>query len=253
MTTQELIDYYVALLIIQYATQPNAQATIAAFVAQIIQEQIVAQVGAGFNFAVLPVGPQLDSAIGVQLDDIASYRGAQRVYYGLPPNNFFQMPDAADPIPADGFFGFMDAPTPSDVTWLFLTAEGTKLPIYSLSDDTLYRLTQLRAQVQACDLSIESIDTILQTFFGDNVALIDEENMTIIYVDLNTDTDPLFGIASISGSLPHPAGVLVQAFKADLLTHWFGLQFAESSVDSSFSGFSDAETALTTGTFISAP
>lgn len=252
MTTQELIQYYVGLLIIQYATQPNAVATITALVTMLIQNQIIAQVGNGFVFTVDPVGQPADGAVGVQLDAIAEYRGAQRVVYGIPPQSFFQFADAGD-TPYDSN-GFMDAAdSPSVITWYFLTAEGTVQPLYSLTDDQLYRLTQLRAAVQSCDMSLETIDLILEKFFGNNVALLDNENMTIFYIDLNSDTDTLFGIAAITNSLPRPAGVLMQAFRADLLTDFFGLQDAETALDLSFAGFSDAETTLTTGTFIAAP
>ncbi len=185
---------------------------------------------------------------------MASYRGAQRVYFGLAPNTFFQMPDASDTIPIDGFDGFMDAADPpSDVTWLFATAEDTQRPIYALTDDQLYRLTQFRAQTQSSFLSLKDIDDIFETFFGNNATIIDNENMTALYVDLNSDTDTLFTVVALSGSLPKPAGVRIQAIKADLLTDFFGLQDALTGYDSTFSGFSDAETALTTGTFISAP
>lgn len=251
MTTDELIAYYVALLIIQYATQPNALATIAAFCGLLIQNQIYATVGNGFNFTVLPIGQQPDGAVGVQLEEIAAYRGAQRVIYGIVPATLFDFVDAQNISVGNGFMDAEDPP--SDVTWIFLTAEGTNQPLYSLTDDQLYRLTQLRAQVQSCDMSLESIDTILETFFGNNVALVDNENMTIFYIDLNSDTDTLFGIAAITHSLPAPAGVAVQTFRADMLTDFFGYQDAEEALDPSFVGFSDAETTLTTGTFLSAP
>ncbi len=251
MTTQDLIDYYVNLLTVQYATQPNARATIAAFVAEVIQDQIYGKVADGFNFAVAPVGQQIDSAAGVQLDAVASYRGAQRIYFGVGPNAYFQFPDATD---TGTFDGFMDAADPpSDITWLFLTADDTKQPIYALTDDELYRITQLRARVQSSPLGLGDVDVILEAFFGNNVSVIDNENMTILYVDLNSDTDTLFGIAAISRSLPKPAGVRWQAIRADMLTNFFGLQDALTGNDSSFAGFSDALTALTTGTFISAP
>ncbi len=256
MTTDDLIQFYVNLLIIQYANQPRASGTIYAFIGELIQGQIVSQVGDAFNFALSPIGPTLSSAVGAQLEAVASYRGAQRVYYGLAPNSFFQLPDAGDTIPVAGFNGFMDATDPDtqeDVTWLFATAQDTEQPLYSLTDDQLYRLTQMRALFQSRPATLQTIDAILETFFGNNVALIDNETMTIYYVDLNTDTDPFFGIASLSNSFPHPAGVLVQTFKADMLTNFFGLQDALTGYDSTFSGFSDALTALTTGTFISAP
>lgn len=251
MTTQELIDYYVDLLIIQYATQPNAAATIAAFVSQMIANQIYAQVGDGFNFTVTPVGQPSDGAQGVQLDAVASYRGSSRVVYGLAPLTFFQFSDADN---SGDYNGFIDAVVgPDPVTWVFLDANQTNQPLYSLTDDQLYRLTQLRAQLHQCDMSIETIDVIMETFFGNNVAMIDNGNMTMLYVDLTSDTDPLFGIAAITQSLPRPAGVEMTALRADLLVDWFGLQDALQAYDSSFSGFSDALLTLTTGTFISAP
>lgn len=253
MTTQDLIDYYVKLLIIQYATQPNAQATIAAFVSQIIADQIYGQVQDGFLFTVTPAGQPAGGAQGVQLDAIAAYRGATRVIYGLTPLTFFEFSDADDAGNYNGFMDAIDGPAP--ISWVFLTAENTQQPLYSLTDDELYRLTQLRAQLHQCDMSIETIDDIMETFFGNNVAMIDNGNMTMLYVDLTSDTDTLFGIAAITQSLPRPAGVEMTALRADLLTDWFGLQDALQDYDSSFSGFSDAVLypTLTTGTFISAP
>ncbi len=252
MTTQELIDFYVNLLIIQYATQPSARAMVDAFVAMLIQNQIYGQVGDAFKFAVTPIGPSFDSAAGVQLEAVASYRGAQRVYYGLVPKSYFELADAGDPDTYDAN-GFMEAADPTATTWFFLLAQDNAVPIYALTDDELYRLTQLRAQVQKSDFGLEDIDRILELFFGDNVAILDNENMTILYVDLLSDPDTLFGIAAISKSLPRPAGVQAIAIRAEMLTNFFGLQDALSAYDPSFSGFSDAETTLTTGTFISAP
>ena len=252
MTTDELIAYYVGLLIIQYATQPNAVATIEALISILVQEQIIQQVGDAFLFTVDPVGRPVDGATGVQLDAIASYRGAPRTLFGLTPQVYFEMFDAGGSAYVAN--GFMDAADdPLLTTWLFLLAQDTVQPIYSLLDDELYRLTQFRAQVHQCDMSIETIDAIMFKFFGTNVTMIDNGNMTMYYIDLNSDTDTLFGIVAITQSLPRPAGVIMQAFRADLLDDFFGLQFAEAAYDSSFSGFSDAETALTTGTFISAP
>lgn len=252
MTTQDLIEYYVDLLIMQYATQPNAQATIAAFVAQEINDQIYTTVASSFNFALSPIGIQPDSAIGVQLNAIATYRGAQRIYYGFAGNNYYEWADAQD-MSTYANPGMMDAADPSAVTWYFLTAENTQQPIYSLSDAQLYMLTQFRALTQSSFLSIEDIDDILFEFFGNNVALVDNENMTILYVALTSDSDPFFGICAISQSLPRPAGVLAQAIRADTLTDWFGFQDSLVGYNPSFAGYSDSNITPTPGTFISAP
>ncbi len=253
MTTLELIAYYVDLLIIQYATQPNALAMVAAFIDMLMQDQIIAKVAAGFDFAVTPIGQPADGAFGVQLDAIAQYRGVQRVVYGIPPNDFFQFADAPDGL-TPGANGFMDALSgPDPITWIFLTSEGTQQPLYSLTDDQVYRLTQFRAQVQSSGNGLGGIDAILEAFFGNNVTLLDNENMTIIYIDLKSDPDTLFGVAAITRSLPRPAGVFSQAIRADILTNFFGFQDAETPYDSTFAGYSDALLTLTPGTFISAP
>ena len=204
MTTLELIEYYINLLIIQYATQPNAIATISAFIGELIQNQIVAAVGAGFNFTVTPVGQPPDGAAGVQLDAVASYRGVNRVVYGLAPLTFFQYADAivGAPFDANGFMDPTDPDSPSDITWYFLTSEQTDVPLYSLTDDEEYRLTQFRAKAQSMFMSLENIDNLMETFFGNNAAMIDNENMTMYYVDLTSDTDTLFGICAITNSFP---------------------------------------------------
>lgn len=252
MTTQDQIDFYVALLIAQYGLKPNARASVEAFVRAAVADQVEAQVRDGFKFTVSPVGQPTDGAAGVQLDAVAAYRGAQRVIYGLAPNNYFQLPDAAD-ANANAALGFMDAVTGVVPYWYFLTAENTNTPIYSLTDDQLYRLTQFRAAVLSSDHSIKSIDVIMENFFGNNAALFDNGNMTILYVDLTSDTDSLFSVAALTNSLPRPAGVGLTAIRADLLSNFFGLQDTLTGLDSSFAGFSDALTTLTTGTFISAP
>lgn len=69
MTIQELIDYYVGLLIIQYNNQPKAIETIELLVRQSTMEQLPEQVRDAFD---------LDTAVGVQLDMLAKYVGVTR-------------------------------------------------------------------------------------------------------------------------------------------------------------------------------
>lgn len=70
MTTQDIINYYANLLIIEYISQPNAYATIQALVSLVIMSQLPTQVQNGFN---------LDgTAQGVQLDVLGEYNGVTR-------------------------------------------------------------------------------------------------------------------------------------------------------------------------------
>ncbi len=235
MTTQDLIDYYVNLLIIQYATHPKARATVAAFVETVIQDQIASQVGEGFGFSVTP-GLQPTSAQGVQLDAVASYRGAQRKIYGLDISRpYLTMPFYGD-AEADNDYGFaLYGQTP--INWYFLTYDQANALIYQLNDSELYRLTQLRAQTQSNLLSMEIVDDILFEFFGDNVAVFEDSPMKITYIDLLSDPDTLFGIAAASNSLPRPAGVQMTIIRSETLTEFFGFQIYGESNNPTFVGF----------------
>lgn len=75
MTTQELINYYANLLILQYLGQPNAYATIQALVKMVIMDQIPTQVQDAFNMD--------GTAVGVQLDVLGKYAGVIRTGYNL--------------------------------------------------------------------------------------------------------------------------------------------------------------------------
>lgn len=76
-TTQELIDYYANLLILQYLGKPKAYATIQNLVTPVIMDQLPSQVENAFNLS----GD--DVAVGVQLDVIGKYAGVVRTGYGF--------------------------------------------------------------------------------------------------------------------------------------------------------------------------
>ena len=235
MTTDDLIAYYQELLIIQYSSLPNASATIAAYVREVIADQIVAAVRDGFNFSTV-VGLQSDTAAGVQLDDVASYRGAMRLIFGIDlSRTYFLMPLYGDPDAdtAPGFATYGETP----IDWFFLNYVDANRPIYALNDDELCRITQFRAQVQSQLLSMENVDNILFDFFGDNVAVFEDGNMTITYIDLISDIDTLFSIANQTQSLPRPAGVRLLAVRSETITEFFGFQKYGVAINPTFVGF----------------
>lgn len=77
MTTQEIIDYYADLLILQYLGKPNAYATIQTVVAPVIMDQLPVQVQDAFNLT------GEDTAVGDQLDILGKYAGVSRVGYNF--------------------------------------------------------------------------------------------------------------------------------------------------------------------------
>lgn len=72
-TTEELAEYYAGLLILQYAQKPKAAATIQATVTPVIMDQLPQAINDAFN---------IETAVGVQLDTIGKYIGANRNGYG---------------------------------------------------------------------------------------------------------------------------------------------------------------------------
>jgi hypothetical protein len=75
MTTQEIIEYYANLLIIQYVGKPKAYATIETLVDPVVMDQLPTQVLNGFNL----LGD--DTAVGIQLDILGKYAGVVRTGY----------------------------------------------------------------------------------------------------------------------------------------------------------------------------
>lgn len=198
MTPAELIAYYEGLLIIQYNNLPRAMATVGAFVAEVIADSIVDQVRNGFD---------PNTAVGEQLEAIASYKGAQRTYYGINvPRPYFTMPAYGAPG-ANAANGFAIYGGIASVTWFFATYGDLSLSSVTLTDDELRALTLYLADVQAADFSVEDVDAILFKYFGNFVTLTDNEDMTITYTHLAGDPSNLYSIVSQVGLLPHPAGV----------------------------------------------
>lgn len=75
MTTEELINYYANLLILQYLGKPKAYATIQTLVTPVVMDQLPIQVQNAFNL----LGD--DTAVGVQLDVLGKYAGVVRAGY----------------------------------------------------------------------------------------------------------------------------------------------------------------------------
>lgn len=197
MTDQELIDYYVNLLIMQYITKVRARGTVSAFVRQAISDQIIQDVNDGFD---------LETAVGAQLTAMGTYRGAPRDVVGFDfSRNYFAMPGYDDdPSPYKGFALYGDTPT-----WYFLQYEDANASVYTLSDDELRQLIQLFAQIDSSTMGLGEVDLILYSFFSNNVTLIDNADMTIEYEGQLTDPDNLFRIVKEMKALPSPAGVEV--------------------------------------------
>jgi hypothetical protein len=235
MMTQDLIDYYTNLLIVQYERGGNARGTVAAYVGAVLANQLVAQVGDGFNFKAS--GPfAADSAVGPQLETLAQYRGLGRNAYGLSRAlAFWKMPIYGD-AGANTDIGFSVYGNPSPPgKWLTLAL--AVAAIYSLTDSELSLLLQLRAQAQSAFLSVQQVDNILYSIFGSKVGVFESNPMEITYADLTSDTANLFDIAVLTKSLPRPAGVKLLSERLTALAGEWGYQIYGVALNPAFVGY----------------
>lgn len=201
MTTDELIEYYVSLLIVQYVSLDNAPQSMRAIIKTLIQDQIVQQVQDGFD---------LNTAIGKQLDILGQFVGVSRNAFGLVPNDYWSLPSYSDTLPG-AFFGWStyDEVGPLIVYWLqYNDINGSG---YALTDNQMRRLIGLKAAFSTCSMGLGDLDNILYSYFGPYVNLLDNENMSIIYQHQIADPDPdkLWTVALLENAFPHQAGINV--------------------------------------------
>lgn len=202
MTTAELQDYYANLLIIQYFNRANARATVKAFAGEVIADQVIAAVRDAFD---------LDTAVGAQLDILGAYRGVTRFVFNFDlGKDFFNWPLYGTVSPGT-FFGFaLYSMGDADISWYFFRYQDGSAISYTMNDQEFRSVIKFRAQCDSSFLSVKEIDEILFAVFGTEVTLIDHLDMTMTYNDPLTDPNiNLFTLLSESGSLPHPAGVLM--------------------------------------------
>jgi len=195
MTNQELVDYYVNLLIEQYRTLERARATVGAFVEQAVADQIIPLVKSSY---------ELTTAVGAQLDILGKYVGVSRFIKGLDfTREFFAMPDYSDPDPGSyaGFYAYSDTPIVN--FWARYTDFVT---VYRMNDAEMLKLIRLKILLNKSDHTLQDIDNIIDEFFGTDCEVIDGEDMTITYAFEPTSTDTFIKIVAFVGALPRPSG-----------------------------------------------
>lgn len=196
---QEIIDYYVDLLIVQYHDKPKARAHMALLIGESLAAGVYFDVRDGYD---------IDTAVGVQLDTIGKYVGVDRNYKGIDfGDGFFAFVsyDEATPYSTDkrGFTTYAD----------FETKKGTWLDYpRSLSDtfrldDASYRIIiKLKIIQNNINHSHESIDSGMFQFFGTTVRADSTGNMEMFYF-VPSSLSQVITVALQKDILPRPMGV----------------------------------------------
>lgn len=192
----QMIAYYRARLISQYATKSKAQQSTAILVKQALVDGLAQAVQDGFN---------IDTAVGPQLDILGKY-------IGLPRN-------IGDPAPAD-YFGFVDFDltgndngfgdyvSNQNPTVLFYDAAYYGQRNTNLSDDSYRFMMKLKIVLNSSDSTLYGIQKLLAALLPGLVTVVDNQDMTLSYT-INVQAP--VSTATLLAYLPKPMGVGISA------------------------------------------
>ena len=192
----DLIAYYVNLLILQYRNKPKAQAHIQALISSLMVYDLSILVRDGFN---------IDTAVGKQLDILGKYLGADRIVTGTSFSRAYFGYSEHGTIAPYAFSPFMLSGTiPPDVQYYsgFNSAES----LFSLTDEEYRTILKLLIVKNNAIPSMLNIDNLLAMLFGANVLFTDHGNMAVGYIFADSQARIAL-IAKSEDILPRPSGV----------------------------------------------
>lgn len=170
---EELIEYYINLLILQYRKQPNAQNTIRALATAAMIFDIARQVENGYD---------VETAIGVQLDIIGKYVGANRVVTAIDFERVFFGSISYDATPPVlGVTGSISYTEPNPPDAQVLRYDAVTGSVFSLTDQELRIIINILRSRNISNFSVADIDAIFFEVFGTQFSFTDNLNMTISY------------------------------------------------------------------------
>lgn len=225
----DLINYYVDLLIIQYNNKPKARATIAALAAELLASAVYFDVENGYS---------IETAVGKQLDVLGKYADIDRFYRGQILEGFFSFItyEEVDDVP-EGRIGFADY---SD----FETKSGEWLAYYKiisenlvLPDEDFRILLKLRIIQNNSDHSHKSIDDSIHRFFPGVLIPDSIGSMVMDYFVFENDL-PIIDVARKKDVLPRPAGVRLRYF-IEKEFPFFGFATYDNLSPAGVAGFAD--------------
>ena len=210
MTEEEIIQYYVNLLILQYQNSPKALATVA------LNASILTLNGVQFQ---LQEAFDVTTAQGVQLDTIGKWVGVDRTYKGQTfPAGYFGFLNYGDPIAGNGQKGLLNYGAAPSTGGAMLTYSDIIANGQLLSDDIYRVLLQLKIASNTSNCSHSSIDNLLYQFFGNSIIATSLNQMDITYF-IQVDSSLLATIILQKKVLPNPTGVGVGAI------NYYGVPF----------------------------
>lgn len=224
----DLVDYYVNLIIIQYHNQPNARATIDLFVRELLSSDIFFQIQDGYNLTsnqllwedntpllwsdITPLiwsdTPTAPGAVGMQLDVLGKYAGVDRFYRQLNLIDFFGLTFYSEIDPdSEPKFGFSDYTTYDlDNHNGTLTYNSVLTANNRLVDEAFRTIILVKIFQNNSNHSHASIENGMQALFAGAIWPETSGNMHMFYFVLDNPT-PIISAAIAKKILPRPMGV----------------------------------------------
>lgn len=237
-TVQQIVDYYVNLLIIQYHNKPKAMAMIAAFVGELLANGIALDVQAGYNLNLFVDDPLTD-AVGKQLDVLGKYAGVDRYYRELTLINYFGLTFYTDVDPdSQQKFGFSDYADFSDDDFNGTLTYGDIISTNNQLLDAQFRvIIELAIINNNSNFSHASIDNLIFKLFGTTIRPESNEGMQMFYF-VAASADPIIKAVLYKKLLPHPMSVgllIVTGITGDM----FGFTDYSGGISPYANGFTD--------------
>lgn len=203
--TDQLTDYYLDRLILQYKNKKNARATVALVTPVQLADGIAFDVRDAYN---------LDTAQGKQLDVLGKYVGLPRNIAPVAPKPFFQMGSYSQATPTDYPYGFTSYNrTTGNYTGIWASYKNFGTQTTDLPDNLYSLMIRLKIYDNAMNGTLKGIVDYLWAFFTYDIQVQDNKNMTLTYfVDNN------FGVsdATLLNYLPRPMGVGINIVRKNL-------------------------------------
>lgn len=225
-TIDDIIDYYVNLLIIQYHNKPKAMATVQLIAEALLADAIYLDVQNGYD---------VNTAVGVQLDVLGKYADINRFYSGQTLLGYFGFATYTGGAPSgtDGFSDYATFPLP---VGKFLIYEEVLSGTLALGDSDFRTLLLLRIIQNNSNFSRGEIDRAIFDTFGDHVIPSSTGNMVMDYF---TDEafSPIVEVARQQGILPKPMAVALR-YIIPTPEPYFGFA-TYAGIPTAIEGFSD--------------
>lgn len=234
---EELIQYYVNLLIIQYHGKPKARATIELLTRVLLANNLFEKIRTAYD---------IDTAVGKQLDVIGKYVGIDRYYKDTELVDFYALTNYVEVDPdANQKYGFSDysqAMVPMANGTLNYSSIISK--DFKLTDDDYRVLLKLRIVQNYSNSSHQSIDESLYRFFGDTIIPDSTGDMKMFYLIKSPRTE-VAKAAVYKNVLPKPMGVGI-LYIVNFFNPLFGFATYDgaSSIIEGFTTYTDYDTKI---------